>query len=475
MKKRIDLPQVSDVTLPEVFHLRPGVWILIILAILIIVLFFLIALLPGIIKGGRYVTFSAPLSESGIILDGTYLGSSDHQYFITSGEHTVTVVKGGIEYEQTTIHIDHPILLTHLIHRTRSISIPAPALSSDEAMAIIRHDLSEIQKASAILEWTMVTRYAPLYQNLAQDLTALDYSDEGALILALSYITTEEMLADARLAFSSHPSPTIQALLKSAEMRLHETAGATAKRAVQTLDLETTPALLSLPHFALEGSAYPATSVVMGTTDDPSSNEYAITVEEEAFALSHLPITITEWAYFIEENPMWAKSNKESLEAQGLVDASYLSGLAPSTIFVTSRPITNISYQAANAFCAWLSEKSGKRVFLPTEAMFTIAAQNHPNLTWHASLTPMNTKSDAPAMLLGGVWEMTQTPFIPLSRLCGYQETIALHTAFSLEPNPIVKGGSYLNDSTSISADTVGVVPAHACGDQIGFRVAWYE
>ena len=78
-------------------------------------------------------------------------------------------------------------------------------------------------------------------------------------------------------------------------------------------------------------------------------------------------------------------------------------------------------------------------------------------------------------MLLGGVWEITQTPFIPLARLFDYDEAQALHTAFALTPSPIVKGGSHLNNSASITAESVGAVPPEACGDQIGVRIAWYE
>jgi hypothetical protein len=46
---------------------------------------------------------------------------------------------------------------------------------------------------------------------------------------------------------------------------------------------------------------------------------------------------------------------------------------------------------------------------------------------------------------------------------------------FGLPIQPIVKGGSYLNDAKTISSNTVGVVDPDACGDFIGFRVAWYE
>ncbi len=480
MKKRIDLPQVSDVTLPEVFHLRPGIWILIILAILVAIFVFLLCFLPGIVKGGRYVTFFAPLSESGITIDGTYLGSADHQYFIQSGEHQVVAVKGGVAYATETITIDHPLFLTALIHRTREVAIHPEPLSEQQKLAIIGYDLEEIQKASAILQWTMVNRYAPVYSNLTRDLDVLKLdaaTEEDAIALSLYYITSTEMLEDATDAFKDRNDGKIGHMLTAARQVITQGAATTTVQARTLPSTKTHESTLTTDLFTIEGTGYPAITFTMGNDSDhsyPAVKERPVTITTPPFALANLPVSLTEWAHFIEENPKWAKSNKDALVQEALADTSYLSGLAPSTIFVTSRALTNVSYRAALAFCAWLTEKSGKEVFLPTEAMYSAAALNHPNLAYHTSLTP-GLGSENPAMLLGGVWEITQTPFIPLSRLFDYEEALRLHSAFGLEPSPIVKGGSYLNDGATITADTVGTIPPYASGDQIGFRIAWYE
>ncbi len=481
MKKRIELPQVRDVTLPEDFHLRPGVWILILLALLLALVVFVTAFLPGIIKGGRYVTFSAPLSESGILLDGTYLGSTDHRYFIESGEHTVTLIKGGVEYAAATTTIDHPVLLTWLIHRTGEIQIPLDPLTDEQKRTIIRHDLEAIQSSSAILEWTAVTRYAPGYANLAQDLEVLDLDEQtvrDAITLSLYYITSRAMFDDASAAFANPGDEKIQAMLNGAQEALEQHNPPASVHIPETTGtVKTGEDSLTTDLFTVEGTSYPAATITMGSASSrsyPALKEMPVTVETPPFALANLPVTLTMWAHFIDENPEWAKSNKDALLAQGLVDSSYLAGLAPSTIFVTSRPVTNISYYAGQAFCAWLSQKSGRDVLLPTEAMYSRAAQNQPNLVHHGSLTP-GTTSDRPAMLLGGVWEITGTPFIPLSRLFDYEEAASLHQSFGLATYPIVKGGSYLNSNPAITADSVGVVPPDACGDQIGLRIAWYE
>ncbi len=176
--------------------------------------------------------------------------------------------------------------------------------------------------------------------------------------------------------------------------------------------------------------------------------------------------------------PLLDKSNKSELISKGLVDDSYLEGMTISSVFITSRPVFNVSYHAAQAFCTWLSEKTGKEVFLPTEAMWSLAVLQQNELDYTTSLSPSPNISSGPVSLMGGVWELTQTPYIPpLSRLTGYEESLALHEAFSLQMQPVVKGGSYLNDPPqTITAHTVGVIESNACGgDQIGFRVAWYD
>lgn len=480
MKKKIDLPQVSEVVLPEVFTLRPGVYILILLIILLAAAIFFITIFPGILKGGRYVTFEAPLAESGITINDTYLGGSSHQYFIESGSHTITYSKAGIAYAEKTIEVDHPIFLTKFIHRTMTVSAPELTLSQSEADAIIRFTLHEIADASAILDWDLVNRYAPLYQNLATDLAALRYSDaEAATLLALSYITTREMYEDALVGFKETDSQAIASAFDRIEPLFSEQVQQSAAAEKPDSVVVYPDQLLNSPYFSISGTGYGPTVASLGKAVPiryPAVNEAPETVTiERSFVLANEPVTLYQWAHFLEANPFWASNNREALIVDGLVDPFYLKGLAPSTLFVTRRPVTNISFFSAEAFCAWLSEVSGKEVFLPTEAMYSVAAHSHPNLQFTFALTATASEDGAPGGLLGGVWEMTQSPFIPLSRLLEGEEIRTLHTHFGLRTDPIVVGGSYLNDPAEISLHSVGVISPHACADQIGLRIAWYE
>jgi len=483
MKRRIVLPDVEEVKLPVLFSMRPGLYLLILYTICILAVLFCIAYLPGILKGGRYVTFTAPLSESGVVLDGTYLGAADNQYFVRSGEHEVTYMKGGVAYASHTLDVDHPVFLTWLFHRTKQVGVPALQLDDDQKKQIISYDLEQIQTAGAILSYDAVTRYEPVYSNLAADLKALDVHQDTAqqaLELALLYSSNQTMLEEAKEALeSSQISRTsfMQEILVSAES-LFTTGTSSVGMSFTTPTIRKQETSLNAGDFVLPGYVYPQTSFVMGRSTEhtyPAINEAGVQMTTPAFVLSAYEVNQYQWALFLEENPMWAKGNLSSLIEQGLVDEAYLAGISPSTIFVTNRPIHNVSYYAAQAFCAWLSEKTGKTVFLPSEGMWTLAAASHGNLKFDASLSPIPSQLKEPVALLGGVWELTQTTHIPLARITDYQKAHALHRSFGLPPQPIVKGGSYLNDAKSISSNTVGIVDPDACGDLIGFRVAWYE
>lgn len=485
MKRRIDLPQVEEVKLPELLHMRPGIYILILLVLALLLALFLIAFYPGIRNGGRYVTFTGSLSESGVLLDGTYLGSAEYQHFVKSGSYEVSLTKGGEVYAKFPLEIDHPVFLTWLFHRTLVTPEVPLSLSEEQRTAINRFNLEQIVQASAILSYDDRNRYPPLFSNLVNDMMALELDAQTRLEtvkLAVLYISNETMLEEAKRAIIDSKTPIdgdVTTLLDTANLLFaddlqHTSIGSKSS----SLPFNAEKTTLKAGDLEIEGYRYPATTFVMGKDVlpiYPESTMLGVEVSTKAFSLATLETTQYQWALFLEENPKWEASNRQALRDELLVDEYYMQGLSVSPVFVTSRPIFQISYHAALAFCDWLSVKSGKNVFLPTEDMYTLAALSHPNLKYSPSLSPSPSVDEGPVALLGGVWEMTSSPYIPLSRVYSLERSRSLHQHFGLSMQPIVKGGSYLNESATVSLHTVGVVESDACADQIGFRIAWYE
>ena len=477
---------MDEVKLPTLLSLRPGVYILILLVIVISAAIFFVAFYPGIVKGGRYVTFSSPLSESGVYVDDRYVGAAGYQYFIESGDHVITIKKAGITIASYQLSIDHPVFLTWLFHRTLQSDAGDISLTEQQKNEIIRFNLEELASQSAILSFDSVNRYQPVFSNLINDLKALDLPlsrIQDAIELALLYTTSIEMADEASQMLQENPglvNDKINSILASIQNVFDEESSSERIGTQEKISLQTALErdVLEYGEISIPGYRYPAASFMMGTETSlryPDSMATSIDVEVPQFNLASLPVSQYQWALFLEENPYWDKANKTTLINEGLVDDQYLEGITPTTVFVTSRPIINVSYHAAIAFAQWLSEKTGKQVVLPTEAMWAFAAQSRSSTSYDSSLIAAPSTRQEPSALLGGVWEITQTPFIPLSRLIDYTRALDLHRQFGLVTQPIVKGGSYLNDPNTITPYTVGVVEPDVCGDQLGFRIAWYE
>jgi len=134
---------------------------------------------------------------------------------------------------------------------------------------------------------------------------------------------------------------------------------------------------------------------------------------------------------------------------------------------VSNKPIRNISYHAANAFCEWLTQISGVQVSLPTEKQWEYAALNLQNPSYASSLSTLPDKTQ-PSAMFGSVWELTATPFVPLGRYLGETKNLITRPL-----SYVVKGGSYLNDPNFTTAAVVGVQDGTTCSETTGFRIVW--
>ena len=76
MSRKKQLPEVEPVKLKPFHGIRPGVYIIIIWALIIILLDFVLFVLPGLVSNTSYVTFNEPVVGSGVYEDGIYLGSA---------------------------------------------------------------------------------------------------------------------------------------------------------------------------------------------------------------------------------------------------------------------------------------------------------------------------------------------------------------------------------------------------------------
>lgn len=469
-KKKITLPEVEEVKLPVLFGLRPGKYILILLILVILALVFLFGFLPGIVNGGRYVHFNSSYSYVGVIVDDIYIGSTEgSRFFIPSGKHNVEYLKNGDVVFNESIEIDHPVFMTMLFKRTMDIDVNIPEETKiyEKSLSLALEDLPLY---SVVTEYPSAYNYRPIFTMLAKDAVSAGIKDVADdLLLEALFITTEEMFEDYKQAKELYQKNSIN--YKSEKLIKLEDA-------LEKLFDGTTPRYNGEIYFpnlspvkTQDGYRYESTLFTIGKEQDnafSSISEYPVNVSLPAFTLAEKLVSEYEYALFIKENPYWAKDNIDEIVKDGMADEYYLAGIFPTTNVKSDKPIRNISYYAAKAYADWMKKTTGKNYRLPTEAELELAS----TLSTEDFSTSLlySDYSAGPKALKGGLWELTSTSFIPLSRVADSYYLSALELG-----DVVVKGGSFISDPSFVKSYTVGSLDRKDTSEYLGFRLVLGE
>lgn len=478
MKKK-QLVKVEPVRLKPFLGMQPGKWLTILYAIIIVLIVFLVGFLPGILNGRMRVNFTSAAGNAAVYVDGQYKGGTPFTTWIESGEHEVEFRVYGQTIDSFVTYVRHPVFLTWLWPRCVTCDSTAEIPPALYQTAYTRF-LSEVEAVSAVTSYDPGSPYEPVYTSYAQ--RGIPTPNE-VVELAFAFISCSEMLEDAmeaartlapdydfsiQKALFSEPSEELSAQFAAAQIAVQSTVKLGAQQTISYGNLSLSG------HQVLPGT--------FSTGTGQTSMTYAGTVSalvsdtlDWAFYISDSEITEYQFALFLEENPVWALSNLDYLVGQGLTDSYYLSGISTSTAFPSNRPVRNISFEAALAFCAWLSEKTGRTVFIPTETQWSAALSALDNPTWQSGLL-LTTRSGSIDSMLGGVWEFTSSVFVPMLRAQRLlrpdqaEVTRAALAAYPVEGDVIIKGGSYL---TGADGGEIGFASRSECVEIAGFRVAW--
>ncbi|NCB02421.1 MAG: PEGA domain-containing protein [Spirochaetia bacterium] len=469
--------EVTPVTLKPIFGMSPPVYLSIIYALVIVLIIFFVGFLPGIIKSGKRVTFTSYVEFSSVYVDGKYIGTTPSTQYLSPGEHEVVYSFKDVAHTKETIKVSHPVFLTWLIPRKQTHNSPY-YLTKETIPLYLTEILSEVMSYSSVIEYDEVTHYPPLIANAVSTFIASKVSDfssiESFLLDASLFITSKEMLDDVREGVSlleeyGYQGKTIQQEIGKIELLFNENTKTIGNVKNPTNTSQISFSTLNVIDFDLKGVTYKDAPLVVGKEvplSYPGVQEMSQDEQVDSFSISLREISEYQYAHFIEAHPYWGKQNIETLMKEGLVDASYLSGMYPTTKILSTTPIRNISYYAAKAFTEWISEVSGREVSLPTNSEFELALKNSNSIYQKSLFVP--SKDNEIIALLGGVWEFTRDEYIPLNRYLG--RTLENN---ELVDDIIIKGGSYLNDSSMIDKATIGVIKKNQCSATTGFRVVW--
>jgi formylglycine-generating enzyme required for sulfatase activity len=153
------------------------------------------------------------------------------------------------------------------------------------------------------------------------------------------------------------------------------------------------------------------------------------------------------------------------------------------------KPVTNISYFAAQAYCRWFSSSVNLAARLPLESEWECVAKYIETGTTPSQFfpergggTPVETginKNDIFAVkdIFGNVWEWCSNWFYPADSALSVMDPSSDERALSFTgAERVVRGGSWANSKAdNIHSFTRGSQPPSWCTPYLGFRLALSE
>lgn len=490
-KKKETMPiTVDPVKLKPFLGMQPGVYLTILYALILLLVLFLVGFLPGLLHSGKRVTFTSAVAPAVVSVDGTYVGSTPVVAFIEPGEHEATFSHQGVGQVTVPFEVSHPVFLTWLIPRKQTVAVDSFIHDIPAFKQYLESMYEQVVSWSAITDFTDTYHRPPLFDQVAQ--SALSSQLQGHqeslhtfYLQSLNHMTSQVMLRDFIESVQEVAYPKLLSDAQTQELMMYierieplfnaeeGSAMVGSQSADQAISFVRTS--LSVPIEGLSpitGFSYGSDEVVIGkpvTRTYPGVHEMGIETTVGSFSIAALETSEYLWAQFIAANPYWSKTNIEQLIADGMVDNQYLAGIYPTTVVESTHPIRNISWYAAQAFTSWLTQITGKDVFLPSQAQWESAARSVEDKPYQKTPLAM-IDSSGPSAMLGGYWEFTSSGFSPLERFTEIEATWQ-----SISEAIVIKGGSLLNDPAEIDRSTVGVLSRDACSDSTGFRIAWAD
>lgn len=468
MRRKTELPEVDPVVLKNLGNIRPGAYILIGGIILIILILFIALILPGLTSKKAYARFNINAKGIAIYENGEYIGSSEGSiYTLQNGKHTFTFKYNDIELGTAEVDLKKNIFASLFRRKINEIDFEVNySLELEEAM---KDDFAkDVAKWSAVIDYDKSYNFPPLYSEFAYNAKTLGFKDiDDIWLYGAMHVTSDTLYEDYKVGREILQLDNSE--IANADKVIDEIfSGSNKSIKMDDLSSESKPVFVDGFYYYPEGTITMGRDINLGY---PETNLYPTTVTVEAFSIAATPISEYEYALFVEANPYWAKSNIDNLISDGMVDKNYLAGITLNSKLYTNKPIRNISWNAANAYTEWLSNESGKNVYLPSEAEWTRAALSAEGKPYTKSIISTDRDISSPSDMLGQLWEFTSSSYIPLARAIDYDKSEELAAEYPYD-DIIIKGGSYINTASDIDREIIGVLGRNTCSEYAGFRIA---
>jgi hypothetical protein len=462
------LPE-DTVRLKPLMGIRPGVYLTVLYALLLLTALFFLLLFPGIARPGSVLSVASEPQGAAVRVDGVTLGVTPCDLTLPRGLRVVEVALPGFAALRMEQEIPGSYFASLFFPARVPLSATLRAPEPLDALAAAAADYAR---------WSFTGEPTAAYQiprDLSEGVYRLgpaaaadpafreDLNDilAAAARFAVTRAALRDLLRAACLADTGGLSPSPLALADTAVSilgYLSENPGAAAWLA-ETLPpdgarmVEDSPWYSQALSAAAALAAYPpavegaAPQAIPGGTlrafrpvpggEFVQAGAFPRRIKLEGFYLSATELGGDEWERFLQANPRWRRDNAEALIDQGLASPGYLD--EPVNPPYPNAGVPGISWFAAEAYCEWLSASLPPSLAewearLPSEAEWEYAA----SLAAEGIIDLANMQ--------GGFWEWCADPYAPLDYLAAEEAAAAAVSS----PERSLRGGSWINPPVGI-------------------------
>ena len=534
MSKKITNEDIEKaiVKLKPLFGIKPGIYLTVIYSLLLVLGLFLILLYPGLKNNGTIVHVDTSPANAAIYIDGIYRGSTPTDFFVAKGEREIRIEKkyfktiefheqiggriwgslffpGKYKINDKMVLIDQEGFLQDRFKQLSSYALIEDYYDRYQMPSLLSRTVSEY--LSGVNNDNRELLYDFLYSmrvNLGSPEMVLDYvksvsladnSDkkedisQADLSIILDFFSDENNTEGLLLSIiKAYPLDKRKNVIES----LGNIAGVNSilnKLDTEYIDIINSSkpavngktAVVNNSKFIgfssgsyLSGPLLPENTKLLLNHDILVSFPHIENVTE--FYIMEKEVTWNDYSLFLDETAMWRIDNINNLIDDNLVTKDYLNFQNKSDM---GKPVSNISWYAAKAYCEWLETKlppnlSDYRIKLPSEAEWEAAAG------FNVLVTPNNVFKDSGASAgkstdfsrigraelydtMGNLWEWCENWYFP---------TDSVNGSFGLKGTSwdgiekAVRGGSWANSEAEIEVNTRGSQNPAWCTPFLGFR-----
>jgi len=499
--KKPPAPIPEDIVhLKPFLGIRPGVYIAIMCALVLLLALFFLLLYPGIARPGSVVVFTSEPAGAALRVDDVYRGTSPCRVFVSEGEHFIEAVLPGFQAERLDRAIPGRLFASLLFPRRYDVNV---SLITSDPAAVLAASVYDYASWSLGGEPTAAWQIPlSLSEGVYRAGKASGADSEKILVAAARFAVTRAALRDLiraqTLAINGGvpPSPlTITRSITQAAAFLTNNPDSAAWLA-DTLSKDSANVLISSAWYQNQLAAFaevtageslaalPAT--LSRDKPDPAlpadqirvggllftgvgggilvqGEPFPHRVPVSAFMLCTTEIPAPAYADFLDAVSGWRPDQRDALEQRGLVTNEYLADFENTVPVGRSRidkGVSSVSWHAAKAYCEWLSGKlpasfAGWEIRLPTEAEWEYAVKSAYRRGGAGIFIPNS-----------GVWEWCADPYSPLPFFSAPPEAVAAVGS----PERSLRGGSSINNAGSGNPETRASLPPSACSPFVSFR-----